>query len=474
MGRASLMFVILMTTIFASVLVRVQKSIGGVPDVLIRNQLNKEIENVSDYVLRTAVRNANSKEFLDAVLDGASTAGNISHIETYELGERRIGNCDILRIEYSYAHTADHYKVKTYIRGFMQGVEVFRDAELAFSYPMATLGKVVPNVVYLEFERLLLFTWFKDILGWILGVDFNARTLADSSGNNYDSQFEGFSLISGSAPYYTIDQSGLSDVESWGGAYSKRYLKFNGYNNWVKVNNKLEVGSEETEPLDTDTEFSIMCFAKIDKDGRNSSNTLDKLFLPDYRKQQGTLIWIPSIPSDNTNSDMWLKPAAGIYFHTTSTSSATGTMNFIVTQETGDTLMVSVPYTRKTPVWKRERFLIFFQVYNIDPNHARYPWNSYGLTYEAKNDKSVLTAYIDGQMVGQRVKDGAVRAHKSEHGMILGKMSHSHPTDSNIGDRHFFGIMDQAGMDNQAFTPTDMLLWHQGVMRSTLVKYIKD
>ncbi|MCB5256782.1 MAG: hypothetical protein LHW63_04630, partial [Candidatus Cloacimonetes bacterium] len=247
-------------------------------------------------------------------------------------------------------------------------------------------------------------------------------------------------------------------------------LKFNGYNNWVKVNNKLKPGSEETEPLDTDTEFSLMCFAKIDKDGRNKSNTLDKWSLPDYRKQQGTLIWIPS---DNTNSDMWLKPAAGIYFNTTNIYSATGTMNFIVTQATGDTLMVTVPYTRTTPVWKKVTFIITLG-YTIDSNHARYPWNSYGLTYEAKNDKSVLTAYIDGQMVGQRVKDGAVRAHKSEHGMILGKMSHSHPTDSNIGDRHFFGIMDQAGMDAQAFTPTDMLLWHQGVMRSTLVKYIKD
>ena len=471
MGRASLMLVVLMTTIFASVLVRVQRSIGGVPDVLIRNQLNKEIENVSDYVLRTAVRNANSEEFLNSVLSGADVVGQISHTQTFAEGEKRIGHCDILSIEYSYAHSGDHYKVKTHIRGFMQGVEVFRDAEMAFSYPMATLGKVVPNVVYLEFERLLLFTWLTDIIEWLTGIEFNNRMLADSSGNNYESEFHGFSFISPAAPY-TIDEDALDEeVDSWGGAYSKRYLKFNGYDNWVKVNNKEQPGSEEPDSLDTDYEFSLMCFAKIDKDGRNSSYTLDKWSLPDYRKQQGTLIWIPS---DETDVSMRYKPAAGIYFNTTSKTSEIGTMNFIVTQATGDTLMVTVPYTRKTPVWKRERFLIFFHVYNIDPNHARYPWNSYGLTYEAKNGKSVLTAYIDGQMVGQRIKDGAVRAHKSEYGMILGRMPYPHPTDGNIGYRHFFGIMDQAGMDAQAFTPTDMLLWHQGVMKSTLVQYIRD
>ncbi|MCB5269688.1 MAG: hypothetical protein M0Q99_12215 [Candidatus Cloacimonetes bacterium] len=469
MGRASLMFVILMTTIFASVLVRVQRSIGGVPDVLIRNQLNKEIENVSDYVLRREVRNANSQDFLDAVLDEASSAGNISHIETYAEGERRIGNCDIQRIEYSYAHTTDHYKVKTQIRGFMQGVEVFRDAEMAFSYPMATLGKMVPDVVYLEFERLNLFTWFTDILGWIFGVDFDARTMADSSGNNYESQFEGFSLISPSAPYSIVDSGLDEEVEEWSGAYSKRYLKFNGYNNWVKVNNKLPVGSAEAESLNTDTEFSLMCFAKIDKNGRDVSYTFDKFKIPDKRKQQGTLIWIPS---DATDVSMQDKPSAAIYFETTNKSSATGKMHFVVTREDGEVLEVEVSHKRETPVWKRDYFLWIFPYYEIDKKHEEHSWNSYGLTYETKNEQSILTAYIDGEKVGEDIKDGAVRAHKSEYGMILGRTPYSLPDD--IGNRHFFGIMDQAGMDGKAFTPDEMELWHQGVMKSTLVQYIRD
>jgi hypothetical protein len=206
-----------------------------------------------------------------------------------------------------------------------------------------------------------------------------------------------------------------------------------------------------------------MCFAKIDKSGRDSS-----LESGDNRKQQGTLIWIPS----NDDVTMRYKPAAGIYFNTKSKTSEIGTMNFIVTQDTGDTLMVSVPYPRTTPVWKKVTFIITLY-YTIDSNHAKYSWGSYGLTYETKNDQSILTAYINGLQVGQRIKDGAVRAHKSEYGMILGRMPYPHP-DGNIGNRYFFGIMDQAGMDARAFTPTDMLLWHQGVMKSTLVQYIRD
>ncbi len=454
MGRASLMFVILMTSIFASVLVRVQRSIGGVPDVLIRNQLNKEIENISDYVLRTAVRNANSEEFLNSVLSGADVVGQISHTQTFAEGEKRIGHCDILSIEYSYAHSGDHYKVKTHIRGFMQGVEVFRDAEMAFSYPMVTLGKVAPNVVYLEFERLLLFPWLFDLL------NMNNRFLPDSSPNSYGGQFHGFSFISPTAPYYIKDNVD-DDVESWGGAYSKRYLKFNGVDNWIEVENKLPVGSEDTEALDTDTEFSLMCFAKIDKLGR-------KIFFstPDHRKQQGTLIWIPS---DNTNPALKYKPSAGIYFETLNVDSPAGKMHFIVTRSDQDTLMVSVPYTRTAEVWTRKWLLVYY--YIINSNHTRFPWSSYGLTYETKDEQSILTAYIDGIQVGQRIKEGAVRAHKSEYGMILGRMSYE--TEAN-GYRYFFGIMDQAGMDDRTFSPSEMLLWHRGVMKSTLVQYIRD
>lgn len=459
MGRASLMFVILMTTIFASVLVRVQRSIGGVPDVLIRNQLNKEIENISDFVLRAAVRNANSKDFLDSVLSGTEIIGELTHIQNFAIGERRIGNCDVLSLEYSYAHTADHYKVKTHIRGFMQGVEVFRDAEMAFSFPMVTLGKVAPNVVYLEFERLLLFPWLFDIF------NLNNRFLPDSSPNNYGGQFHGFSFISPTAPYYVKDNID-DDVESWGGAYSKRYIKFNGYNNWVEVENKLPVGSEDDEALNTDTDFSLMCFAKIDKSGRNST-----LGISDKRNQQGALVWIPS---DLTDASMQFKPSAAIYFETTNTSSATGKMHFVVTRSDKDSLMVSIPYTRTAEVWQRKWLLIYY--YIINPNHPRFPWNSYGLTYETKDEQSILTAYIDGRVVGQRIKEGAVRAHKSEYGMIMGRkgLNTSLYDLSHVHNRYFFGIMDQAGMDDRTFTPTEMLLWHQGVMKSTLVQYIRD
>jgi hypothetical protein len=168
---------------------------------------------------------------------------------------------------------------------------------------------------------------------------------------------------------------------------------------------------------------------------------------------------------------MQSKPSAAIYFETTSTSSPTGKMHFVVTREDNDSLMVSINYTRTAEVWKKVSFIVTL-AYVINPNHPQYPWGSYGLTYETKNEQSILTAYINGVKVGQRIKDGAVRAHKSKYGMILGRTPYT--VSENVKNRHFFGIMDQAGMDDRAFTPTEMLLWHQGVMKSTLVQYIRD
>ncbi len=457
MGRASLVFVILMTSIFAGVLVRIQSNIAGVPDVLIRNQLNKEIENISDYVLRAAVRNANSQDFLDSVLNG-EIVGQISHIQNFDIGERRIGNCDVLSLEYSYAHSQDHYKVKSHIRGFLQGVEVFRDAEMAFSFPMVTLGTVAPNVVYLEFERMLLLTWLFDIF------NINNRLLPDSSGNDYEGEFHGFSFISPTAPYFVQDNID-DEVESWGGAYSKRYIKFNGLDNYITMDNKLPLESEDEEAFDTDNDFSLMCFAKIDKTGRRAS-----LLSGDRRDQQGTLLWIPS---EYNVSDMQHKPSAAIYFETTNTSSAKGKMHYVITLEDESELRVTINYTRQAVVWRRIG-ISFLSVYSIDPNHAQYPWNSYGLTFETKNGKSILTAYVDGVQVGQAQKDGEQRAYPSKYGMSIGRKALNSSFHSDDDRKYFFGIMDQAGMDDRAFTPYEMKLWHDGVMKSSLVQYIKD
>ena len=52
MGRAMLILVILLSTVFAGIALRMQTKMLDLPDVLRDDQLKRETENVSDYALR--------------------------------------------------------------------------------------------------------------------------------------------------------------------------------------------------------------------------------------------------------------------------------------------------------------------------------------------------------------------------------------------------------------------------------------
>lgn len=482
MGRGLLIFVILMTTIFAGVLTTIQKNVGGVPDTLIKNQLNKELENVSDFVLRKTVREANSQALLDTLFQNNPSGGDMSFVEDYTgVGKTKpkIGNCEIQSLTYSYSLSGHHYKVKSVIKGSMQGIEAVREAEMAFSYPMVTLGKMAPNIVYLEFEQMLLFPWLRKFFG--LKNDF-----PDSSPNHYAGSYYGFSFITPTG----FDQTKVDeDVESWTGPYSKRYLKMNGYNSRIVVNRKdqdqaTQEGIENFKDLDTNDSFTLVTFAKIDKAGRDAASGLLGFIggTKDRRGKQGTLIWVPSNPMD---ANLKNQPSAAIWFETTDQKNynAKGKLHFAVTQDTiisgkYNTLKVEIEYTRTVPVWKRVGNWLLGYTYGIDTAHFNYPWNSYGLTYEVVGSFAYLKAYVDGNLIGTKTGP-PVRAYPNEHGMTLGardvrKADGSAANDDEETRMHLFGIIDQSGMNDEAFTPQEMFLWHNQVLKSTLVKYIKD
>lgn len=484
MGRAMLLFVILMTTIFASVLTTVYRNVGGVPEVLIKNELNKEIENVSDFVLRNAVREAGSPEMLEYFLTGqggeavtpGQLTGDMNFIQNFAPGERRYGNCDVESITYSYSMSHNHYKVQTKIRGEMQGIVVTREAEMAFSYPMLVEGKITPNIVYLEFEQVMMLPWLRKLFGL-------KNNFPDSTENNYNGEFHGFSFLTPTG----IDQTKLDEeTGSWGGVYNKRFIKYNGLDNYVTIDRKPQ-SEIDTGVLDMDTNdaFSLMTFAKIDKNGRNSASGFLGLIggTPDVRKQQGTLMWIPTDPF---NKEWALnKPAAAIWFKTTNVGQAKGELHFVVTQDAYvkngkteyKTLEVVHPYTRTVPVWKRSGNFFTGYYYTIDDSNFNYPWNSYALTYKIVGNKGVLTAFVDGKKVGQNDTGNPVRAYPTTYGMTLGRkdLRYSTPKEPERDEYcHFFGIMDQTGMNDSDLSDVDVGLWHEGVLKSTLVQYIKD
>jgi len=480
----------------------VYRNVGGIPEVLIKNQLEKEAESVSDFVLRDAVRGANSKEFLETMMDiaGSEIGNEMAFTVYYGVPEGsqalvepawKIGNCEVEKITYTYHMNEDNYKVQTKIRGAMQGVEIFREAEMAFSYPMTVLGKVEPNIVYLEFEQVLLFPWLRDLLKRLFGID--KPNFPDSSPNNYGGEFFGFSFWSPTGNDYTqIDD----EMDSWEGNYSKRFLKLNGLDHRVEINRKpLADQGEDFKDLDTNHAFTLLTFAKVDKDGRNSASGFLGFIgrTPDVRDRQGTLLWIPSDPKvyPNTtatkteyNRKMWEKPAAAIWFHTKTKGNPKGDLHFTVTQDTlingnYNVIDLVVSHTLTAPVWRRTGNFLFGYSYSINDAHNTHPWNSYALTYEIRDNKAWVMGYINGVKVGEKSSNYPVRAYPSEEGMSLGARDIRYENGGKYANdaperKHLFGIMDQSGMNDEAFTPTDVGLWHEQVMKSTLMHYIRD
>ncbi|MCK9309068.1 MAG: LamG domain-containing protein [Candidatus Cloacimonetes bacterium] len=423
MGRSVLLSVMLMTTLFAAILVSLNRNMIQFPRVMVRNALNKEAENVSDFALRNAIRNAGSQEFLQSYLEGEHFEDELKFTQVFH--NFKIGNCTIDSLRYSFVNSQGNYKVKSFIRASMQGVNVSRDAEMAFDYPLLTLGGSKPNIIYLEMERLLLFPWL-----------FHDRELPDSSGNGYSGTAGGFSLISATIP--------------WGGAYSKYCTKFNGIDNYISVDPQVDPATG-VDSLSTDNSFSLLIFAKLDKNGYRALFT-------NYDKNQGTLLWIPSEPESAT---MKLKPCAGIWY-----DKADGKMHFAVTQnDVGRTMLeVKVAHTRTAVIWN---FILGIPFFNL--SFAEYPWCSYGITYNS----GTLKGYINGVNVGT-VSGTNIRAYPSLYGMSIGRRDIRVAGVKYDDYRYFCGVMDQSGMHDRALTAGEMKSWHNGVMSATLIKYIRD
>ena len=424
MGRSSLLVIILMTTVFAGTLLTLYNHMVEFPSVMVRNQLYLETENASDFTLRNAIRNANSIEFLKKFL-GSDFSFEDNPTFTQVFNNYHIGTCRVDSVCYSFYNSPTNFMVKCYLTGSLHGQKVSKTAEMAFNYPLSALGKK-PNVIYLEMEQLLLFPWLYELLG------SSNDKLPDTSGNDYTGVYEGFTLISSTVP--------------WGGAFSRYCTKFNGINNYIQVAPKAT-----NDSINTDSSFSLMCFAKMDKQGRYGHET-----------EMGTLMWVPSNPSDATLRN---KPSAGIWFVPNSSSSASGTMHFAVTQNDASKTMLEVtaPYTRTADIFW---FLLDIPFYT---GHLEYEWNSFGLTYH----NGVLKGYINGALVGTSAGTN-VRAYPSTYGMSIGRKDLRGGSFSSSDYRYFCGVMDQIGMEDKALAPSEMLSWHNGVLSPAKIFYVKD
>ncbi len=442
MGRGMLIFVILMTTVFAGVLINLNNRLSEFPTVLVRNTLMREAENVSDYALRNAIRNANSSAFLNYHLGGTTFSSDAHHTQVFT--DYKVGHCTIDSLKYSFYNDKDHYEVKSYIRGEMQGIRVNRTAEMAFNYPLQGLtGK--PNVLYLEMEKLVLTGLLKaivDFITWLTDGSGYNNDVTDTSGNNHTTTIYSEALLAATVP--------------WGGAYSRYCVPFlGGYDGYLDLfgatHMVVDRDTTVSNPIQTDNSFTLMCFAKIDDSGR-----------PSHVNEQGTLLWIPSDPTSN---DMKNKPSAAIWFN-----QSDKTMHFTVTQEDSTLLDLSVDHDTYGTRSNIFDWYWFFGIHpRLNPSLEQYPWNSYSLSY----NNGVLTGYINGAKVGS-VTGNAIPAYHSEYGMSLGRRDIRTSGTKTEDYRYFLGVMDQMGMYDDALTDYEHQNWHDGILKPATIMYVRD
>jgi hypothetical protein len=131
MGRTILIVVILVSSIYAGIIINVQNQMYKLPSVMVDNSMRKEAENVSDFALRTAVRNA--------AAIGLTNEDNLEDFTTV-YNNYKIGNCTIDSIRFNFAETVDKYQALTYISGDFQGKHINYPAEIAYNYPVVNPG----------------------------------------------------------------------------------------------------------------------------------------------------------------------------------------------------------------------------------------------------------------------------------------------------------------------------------------------
>jgi hypothetical protein len=258
-----LLVTILMTTIYAGIMITLQRHILSLPNIISRNILTKQAESVSDYALRNAVQNS---------IAYGQQAGESSLIKWNEYYSNfNIQNCHIDSINYTFVTgTTNSYRAISHVSGNLMGKTVKYRAEVAFSFPVVAILDM-DYCIYLEMNQPA----FNPSHQW--------NEVIDTSDNGNDANYVG-----------NVDtRPHGSGVDGWKCAsFNESSGGYTGYI-WHDGNSSMIVASN----------FSIIAFAKIND-----------------RAPQGPLVWLPPDPADPAVSGVgWgnvrRKPTGAIWYY---------------------------------------------------------------------------------------------------------------------------------------------------------------
>lgn len=283
MGRAVLIIALMVGTIYGGIMLRMQNRMYKLPQMQVKQYIEKEVESVSDFALRTAIRNS-------VILGLQANAGTVTSL-TQRFNNYAIGNCVLDSIRYTFTGVGSQYRAQTFVRGNLMGRSSDHPAEIAFSFPVSSLfGK--PDRWYLEMDQ----PQFNPAPTW--------NHVIDSSPWGNHGWFWGD---------VTTRPMGY-------GANGWKCASFGPAGGWIDF-----VGNASTE---VSTNFSLISFVKI-REGSSVS----------------TVVWLPSDPYDtdvasggHPGLNLRYKPTAGIWY-------SSGNLHFSSVTTAGLQSTVSIPFT---------------------------------------------------------------------------------------------------------------------------------
>lgn len=297
MGRAMLLIALMVGTVYGTIMLNLQNRMMRLPHMQVKQLIEKEAESVSDFALRTAVRNS-------VQLGIQANAGSIPKL-TQTFVNYHIGNCVLDSIEYVFTGTSNQYRAISHVRGSLQGMQIEYPAEITFDFPISSIIGM-PNAFYLEMDQ----PQFNP------SPNFNHVIDSSENGNH--------GLFWGDVSTRPMGQG----VNGW------KCASFGSSGGWIDFagDASMEVSSN----------FSLISFAKI----RAGTS-------------QSTVVWLASDPYDTNISytdgsgvfhpgqNLRYKPTAGIWY-------SGGNMNFSSVNTSYVQSTVSVPFT-PTGQWPHNR-----------------------------------------------------------------------------------------------------------------------
>lgn len=283
-----LIVVVLMSTIYAGIMITLQRHMFSVPDIITQNLLMKQTEGVSDYALRTAVRNS-------VQLGMQASPDEVWHWSTVYNNFNVFGS-RIDSIRYDFIESASRYRAQAYVTGRVGNRTTQYRSEIAFNFPLIeAVGS--PNCFWLRMNQ----PQFNPSEHW--------NHVIDSSPNLNHGLF-----------YGDIDTRPMGQgVDGW------KCASYGSGGGWITHpgNASMQVNSN----------FSVVTWAKIRQN-----------------HPAATILWLASDPYDGntayTDADgvyhpgqnLRLKPTAGIWYQS-------GIMHFTAVNTMFNQITVSVPFT---------------------------------------------------------------------------------------------------------------------------------